>query len=709
MYADINPAKLQKIIEVSNTMNAKLAIDVGASGTFNSNAMEEEKSGRSLTSGGTKTLGNTFTDVKSGRSHTLASSNKPLQASQLKKNVSSKNLSNEASEPGETNSTITEDDAENKLIELGLQESIIKGLNENDWKQRKSGIIELSNWIEENSKLVANYSEHITRMMKSKLKDWKESNMNLIKEALQFFLSLSKNKEISLAKKSFSLLSGFIVSCIPDTKYNDLCCSIVLSYLEAVSPKFIIMTFINCVQDPKNPKSGNPKTLSESAALLIKILDQVTIKFFPLKESIDFCKLMLSNSNPSVRTAATNLLKDFYKQLGAPINDFLNDVNPNILKTLQAEFQQIVPVKDFNIQCKIAFRGEAETEISHEMSSNPLDSLPRADISRESEKLLKKLSDGDWKIRKEGLDALDQLLVSANNRILPNGLHDLVGALRARLSDPNKSLVRGFIVFIGKFATALGSHIKNFAKVLIPSLINNLSDKQILIRQDANIALDKFSVEAGSETIINFALPLLVQESPELRIEIINWILKKNDALPKSEIKTNIPVILTCLQDKTKEIRNLAERLLEKCTQIISITPFINALKDLKPAIQQNLKPIVEKYKNNDIKILNTEEIEVEQPLIQQQQSNLIEGAKLIKKAPLNDNRTNSNPISQRNPANNQSLQPNNQSLSLNNQSLPFNNQLLPAQSTVLIQSNPNITRNNIPTVSPKARERDLS
>ena len=684
MYADINSAKLYKIIDVSNTFNAKPAIDLGASGTLSSNAMEEEKSGRplALTSTGSKTSISTFTDIKTHRPHTTASNSKLLQTSQLKKNMSSKNLSSEVSEPVDTSSTLSAEDAEIKLAELGLPETVIKGLNESDWKCKKSAIIEFSNWIEENSKLVSNYSEHIIRVMKAKLKDWKESNMNLIKEALQFFLSLSKNKDITFTKKSFSLLSNFIVNCIPDTKYNDLCCSIVLSYLEVVSPKFIITNFINCVLDPKNPKSANPKTLSESAALLVKILDQVTIKFFPLKESIDFCKLMLSNSNPSVRTSSTNLLKDFYRQLGAPINDFLNDVNPNILKTLQTEFQQIVPVKNLNI--KIEFRGEAETEVSHDISSNPLDSLPRADISKESEKLLKKLSDGDWKIRKEGLDALEQLLISSNNRILPNGLHDLVGALKVRLSDPNKSLVRGFIAFVGKFATALGPNTKIFTKVLLPSLINTLSDKQILVRQDANITLDKFSAEIGSDSIINCALPLLVQESPELRIEIINWILKKSDALPKSDIKANITAILTSLQDKTKEIRNLTERLLEKCTQIVTIVPFINALKDLKPAIQQNLKPMIEKYKTSDIKILS-DEIEVEQP----EQTPIIEGVKLIKKAPLNDNRTNSNMRHQRNPTS-------------------VNNQLLPASTSGVIQSAQSISRNSI-QASPKGLERGLS
>ena len=59
-----------------------------------------------------------------------------------------------------------------------------------------------------------------------------------------------------------------------------------------------------------------------------------------------------------------------------------------------------------------------------------MDSLPRADISKALEGLLKKLSDKDWKIRKEGLEALEDLLKSKGNRINCNSLHEFIGLLK---------------------------------------------------------------------------------------------------------------------------------------------------------------------------------------------------------------------------------------------------------------------------------------
>ena len=60
---------------------------------------------------------------------------------------------------------------------------------------------------------------------------------------------------------------------------------------------------------------------------------------------------------------------------------------------------------------KVVFIGEAATEAAPADGANPMDSLARADISKDVEKLLKKLTDKDIKVKKEGLDALENLLV----------------------------------------------------------------------------------------------------------------------------------------------------------------------------------------------------------------------------------------------------------------------------------------------------------
>lgn len=118
------------------------------------------------------------------------------------------------------------------------------------------------------------------------------------------------------------------------------------------------------------------------------------------------------------------------------------------------------------------FAGEAALEIKDNKSSiyvNPIDTLPRVDISTAISKLLPKLTDSNWKVRKEGLDALELLLTQSNNRIKID--YDLVTALKTRINDPNKSLAKGFLIFSGNFVVACGKDIKSHCKALLASVI----------------------------------------------------------------------------------------------------------------------------------------------------------------------------------------------------------------------------------------------
>lgn len=247
---------------------------------------------------------------------------------------------------------------------------------------------------------------------------------------------------------------------------------------------------------------------------------------------------------------------------------------------------------------KFEFSGEysSELEAGGEKLENSLDSVPRADVSAEVNKLLKKLNDADWKVRREGIDNLEVLLVGNNSRVSLSGLGDLISTLKARLIEKNKNLSKGFIVFTGHLAESVGKDIKIHAKTLLLPLIGNLSDKQGFIRTDTLASMDKFAETVGPETVINTAAPFLSQESPEMRLELLNWILKYSDSLNKVDLKPFSNVILSCLLDRSKEIRASAEIFFDKIISIIGANEFRNKILDLKPAAIQQLKPILTKY-----------------------------------------------------------------------------------------------------------------
>ncbi|KAL4477492.1 hypothetical protein ABPG74_002642 [Tetrahymena malaccensis] len=243
-------------------------------------------------------------------------------------------------------------------------------------------------------------------------------------------------------------------------------------------------------------------------------------------------------------------------------------------------------------------KGNTSMEIESDNIQSLQNSNPNArmDISKELEKPLRKIQEQKQQSKKEGLDILEVLLQQANYKISSNGISELVIALKKCLSESNKSLVRQFISFVAKFGEALGKEAKLFAKTLVPGIMQNLSDKQALVRTEAQNALEKWAELIGIEQIINFIPPFLGYESLEIKNELMNYIIKNSESYLKSDLKSFTVPILQRLTDKTKEIRTLAEQILEITLQVFPISHFYDSVKDFKPAVVQQLRLIFEKY-----------------------------------------------------------------------------------------------------------------
>lgn len=135
---------------------------------------------------------------------------------------------------------------------------------------------------------------------------------------------------------------------------------------------------------------------------------------------------------------------------------------------------------------------------------DPLASLPREDISKKlNSKLMEQFKNKDWKIRKKAGDDVEALLREAKMRIEPNGLNELMDALKNGMKDPNKAVVKVYIALLGLMADALGPGIKQFTKKCLVPMLTNISDKQSLVRNDVTAAMNKWKDAVGAEVVIN--------------------------------------------------------------------------------------------------------------------------------------------------------------------------------------------------------------
>ncbi len=135
------------------------------------------------------------------------------------------------------------------------------------------------------------------------------------------------------------------------------------------------------------------------------------------------------------------------------------------------------------------------------------------------------------------------------------------------MSDSNKAVLKAYVQLICILVEALGPNAKQFSKKILPPMLQNLSDKQSLVRADVVLAMDKWAEHCGPELIISIGGPMVSTDNPELRTEMFNWIIKNKDSIKlcgPDALKELTKPLVECLSDKTPAIRNLSEEVI--CT-----------------------------------------------------------------------------------------------------------------------------------------------
>ena len=163
-----------------------------------------------------------------------------------------------------------------------------------------------------------NYND-LFNYIKSKMKNFKETNFNIIREALNIFISLLKIK--SLSKDNLLLLINTYFEKISDIKLKDNYIELINTAIEEsiIDTGSIISNIIS-----KISKKKNSKLLNEYSTLFSKLIEENDIKDLPINDIVTYSKLMAGNSNPQVRTSATNLICILYKYMGEDLNPLIN-------------------------------------------------------------------------------------------------------------------------------------------------------------------------------------------------------------------------------------------------------------------------------------------------------------------------------------------------------------------------------------------------
>jgi len=171
------------------------------------------------------------------------------------------------------------------------------------------------------------------------------------------------------------------------------------------------------------------KAVKAQADALTWVKQQLTdfgIAGIPLRDLIAFVKTGLQSPNAAVRKSATEVLVTVRLFVGADISGFLEDLNPQLLTTINSEFDKIsgqTPPEPTKTSADLKDAAPAAAG-KGKGASDPLEDLiPRVDLDKlvgQTSVIADARSDA-WKTRKEAFEALNALLeVKSNSRLKPN-------------------------------------------------------------------------------------------------------------------------------------------------------------------------------------------------------------------------------------------------------------------------------------------------
>ncbi|KAI6036614.1 microtubule associated protein [Pisolithus microcarpus] len=466
----------------------------------------------------------------------------------------------------------TPEDAEGLIAEL-IPSSIMEGLGDANWKTRLAACEEMTTWLQ--GVVTEVDAEVIVRAIAKK--GWNEKNFQVSAKLYAIFTSLAESCP-SFGRSCVALSSGHLSEKLGDVKLKKPAGDALTVFAEKTSLQFVL----NQIYEPLG-KQKAPKVLADSVIL---------------RTLVEFLKTALKNSNASVRTSATKTLVTVKLFAGSGIMSFLEDINPQLLATIQSEFDKVDGTPAPNptrTSVDIAAMAPASSDGTTKGNLDPLEELfPRVEIDTllKGTTILADAKSDAWKSKKEALETLQAILDQGTNKRLKPGMGDLGQVLKARVVDTNKVVQTLALDIVARVATGMGKPFEKQTKFFVASY------QKAPIRAAALQTLTAIANACeGLEPMIHFLGTALEATNPTQRASLFGWITEYMKEHPSShalDLSSWVSTVVICLDDRNADVRKGAQALLPaliasshtnglKPASRKTAVPLIQAAKDLSP------------------------------------------------------------------------------------------------------------------------------
>ncbi|GAA5947554.1 hypothetical protein JCM3765_001726 [Sporobolomyces pararoseus] len=517
-------------------------------------------------------------------------------------------LPSAASKPSEPlRYKFTQESAENQVESSeAIPANLVAIIADSAWKVRLEGIEKLAEWVKIEGRETE--TEIVVRWLVGKKPGPKESNFQVSGKMFGLFQQLAESSP-SWTKACAAVAIPICCDKLGDIKLKKPAGDALVSFAEKSSLGFILGQAYDSMS-----KQKAPKTLQESYVFVEQALrDFGIVGGLAVRDLIEFLKVGLKHSNAAVRTQATKTLVTLRLFVGPNITSFLSDLTPQLLSTIESDFEKVsgeaaptptrvgadtvVAAAPSGTSSGAGGKSKAGAGGANEV--DPMDELfPRVDFDRLiSSAMVQACGDANWKVRKEAMEAIRDIL-EANKRIKPTNLPDLATPLKARITDSNKIIQLLALDIVARIATGMGKTFgEKLGRNLAPSVAQTLADQKANIRAGGVTTLSAMADAGGLEHLVPMFDKPLDANNPLQRKELLGWLeerFKDDDATAGLDLAGLTSSILSCLEDRNAEVRKSATAILPVVISKAGYSQVMDAVSKLKPASRSTVMPIVE-------------------------------------------------------------------------------------------------------------------
>ncbi|KAG8968617.1 Microtubule-associated protein, microtubule dynamics during spindle orientation [Tulasnella sp. 419] len=492
----------------------------------------------------------------------------------------------------------TPEDAESMYTEM-VPAQYQTDLGDANWKTRLAALDEMMTWLEAEVDTVD--AEVLMRFF-SKKPGWNEKNFQVSAKLYGIFAFLAE-RSASFSKGCIALSTGHLAEKLGDMKLKKPAGEALLQYAEKSSLQFVL----GQAYDPLS-KQKAPKVLADSIAWIGQALTEFGVAGLSLRSLIDFLKTGLKNSNAAVRSSATSTLVTVKLFVGSGVKDFLEDLNPQLLATIESEFAKVddqpAPVPTRTSVDVTAASSASTSGGKGKGGSDPLDELfPRVDLDKlvSGTSIIADAKSDAWKSRKEALELLQSILdVGANKRLKPN-MGDIGQVLKARVGDSNKIVQSLALDVVSRIASGMNKPFEKYSKILVLSVAQVLADQKANTRQAATNTLTAIATACeGLDSMVNPLASALESTNPQLRASLLGWMgewLKAHEPPHSLDLSNWASSVVQCLDDRNGEVRKGAQAVLPYIISSAGYDFVVDKTNSMKAASRSAVLPMIQAAK----------------------------------------------------------------------------------------------------------------